>query len=133
MACARGLLSGARMKSFFVALALMVGASLNAGCSDGTIGESDGESESEDGHLGALIKQGEQAARDNRDAPAEPDRPAKVAEARSENGHNDGARDEQADCGKEIDACADRRGATHRHPVEGNIVEGCEELDVGQR
>ena len=93
----------------------------------------DCESESEDGRLGALIKQGEQAARDNRDAPAEPDRPAKVAEARSENGHDDGARDEQADCGKEIDACADRRGATHRHPVEGNIVEGCEELDVGQR
>ena len=92
-----------------------------------------GEGESEDRLLGALVEQGEQAAGDKRDAPAQPDGPSEAPESRGEDGHDDRAGNEETDGGEEIDARTDRRRAAQRHLVEGHIVEACEELDGGQR
>jgi hypothetical protein len=51
-----------------------------------------GEGESEDRLLGALVRQGEQAADDKRDAPAQPDGLSKAPDARGEDSHDDGRR-----------------------------------------
>ena len=90
------------------------------------------EGEGEDRLPSALIEDGEQAAGDERDAPAQPDGPSKVPEARSKDGYHDRAGDKETDGGEEIEAGTNRRRAAHRHLVEGHIVEACEELDVGQ-
>ena len=67
------------------------------------------EGEGEDRLLGALIEDGKQAAGDESDAPAQPDGPSKVPEARSEDGYHDRAGDEETDGGEEINASTDGR------------------------
>ena len=89
----------------------------------------DGESHIDDYYSSLKIKHDEETASSRCDSPAEPDRPSKTSKTSRQDSDNDGARNKETDSGKDINACPCWRLSTNRHEKEGNVVEGCEELD----
>ena len=71
-----------------------------------------------------------ETAAECRDGPAEPDGPAEAAEAGGEYGNNDTSWEEEDCDGEDVEPGLYRGSKADGCKVEGNVIEGTEELHV---